>query len=106
MPLTGLDLARGLGESHFTARLLSARAFATNVRGDPAGAARDNAEALRLSRQAGDRLHAGKLLCNLSDCELWTVTLMPPAATWPSRSTSPATSTPPIAPSSRLSTWA
>ena len=68
----GLDLARRLGQPHLTARLLSARAFATNVEGDPAGAARDNAEALRLARQAGDRLQAGTLLCNLSDYELWT----------------------------------
>ena len=68
----GLGLARRLGEPHLTARLLSARAYATNVEGDPAGAARDNAEALRLSRQAGDRLQAGTLLCNLSDYELWT----------------------------------
>ena len=42
------------------------------MRGNPAGAARDNAEALRLSLKAGDRLQAGTLLCNLSDYELLT----------------------------------
>jgi DNA-binding CsgD family transcriptional regulator len=68
----GLGVARRLGETHLTARLLSARGFATNVQGDPAGAARDNAEALRLFRQAGDRLQAGTMLTNLSDFELWT----------------------------------
>ena len=41
------------------------------MQGDPAGAARDNAEALRLVRQAGDLLYAGTLLTNLSDYELW-----------------------------------
>ena len=67
----GLGLARRLGELHLTARLLSARAYATYVAGDPAGAARDHAEALRLFRQAGDRLQAGTMLGNLGDYELW-----------------------------------
>jgi ATP/maltotriose-dependent transcriptional regulator MalT len=55
-----------------TARLFSARAHATNVAGDSAAGARDNAEALRLVRDAGDQLQAAALLCNLSDYELWT----------------------------------
>ena len=66
----GLGLARRLGEPHLTARLLSARAYATNVEGDHAGAARDAAEALRLFRQAGDRLRVGQMLGNLGYYEL------------------------------------
>jgi len=68
----GLGLARRLGELHLTARLISARAYAANAEGDPAGAARDVAAALRLFRQADDRLHVGVMLNNLSDYELWT----------------------------------
>ena len=69
----GMGLARRLREPpHLTGRLFSARAYAANAEGDPAGAARDVAEALRLFRQAGDRLQAGAMLCNLSDYELWT----------------------------------
>jgi predicted ATPase/DNA-binding CsgD family transcriptional regulator len=67
----GLDLAR-LGALHLTARLLAARSFATSVAGDPAGAARDAGEAVRLSRQAGDQLLAGRLLGNLGYLELST----------------------------------
>jgi len=66
----GLDLARRLGELHLTARLLSARSYATYAEGDPAGAARDTAEGLRLSRQAGDRLQMGSMLGNLGYYEL------------------------------------
>jgi hypothetical protein len=55
----GLGLARRLGEPHLTARLLSARAYATYIDSDPAAAARDAAESLRLFRQAGDQLQAG-----------------------------------------------
>jgi predicted ATPase/DNA-binding CsgD family transcriptional regulator len=73
----GLDLARRLGEPHLTARLLSARAYATYSDGDPAehgdggsaGAVRDAAEALRLFRQAGDRLQVGVMLGNLGSIE-------------------------------------
>jgi predicted ATPase/DNA-binding CsgD family transcriptional regulator len=68
----GLGLARRLGELHLTARLIAARAYATNAAGDHAGAARDVTEALRLFRQAGDRLMVGQMLGNLSDYELWT----------------------------------
>ena len=67
---SGLGLARRLGEPHLTARLLSARAYATYVEGDHAGAARDAAEAVRLFRQAGDRLQVGTMLGNLGNYEL------------------------------------
>jgi tetratricopeptide (TPR) repeat protein len=66
----GLGLARRLGELHLTARLLSVRSTAVYVAGDQAGAARDTAEALRLFRQAGDRLRAGALLGSLGVLEL------------------------------------
>ena len=46
----GLGLACRLEEPHLTARLLSARSHATYAAGDPAGAARDQAESLRLFR--------------------------------------------------------
>jgi predicted ATPase/DNA-binding CsgD family transcriptional regulator len=66
----GLGLARRLQEPHLTARLLSARSYATYAAGDPAAAARDTAEALRLSRQTGDRLQVGSMLGNLGYYEL------------------------------------
>jgi predicted ATPase/DNA-binding CsgD family transcriptional regulator len=66
----GLGLARRLQEPHLTGRLLSARSYATYAAGDPAVAARDTAEALRLSRQAGDRLQVGSMLGNLGYYEL------------------------------------
>ena len=66
----GLDLARHLGEPHLTARLLSARAHATSVAGDHAGAVRVAAEAVWLFRQAGDRLQVGQVLGNLGYYEL------------------------------------
>jgi tetratricopeptide (TPR) repeat protein len=53
-----------------TGLLLAARAGATYVAGDPAGAARDAAEALRLFGQAGDRQEVGAALCNLGYYEL------------------------------------
>ena len=65
-----LGLTRRLQETHLTARLLSARSYATYAAGDPAAAARDTAEALRLSRQAGDRLQVGSTLGNLGYYEL------------------------------------
>jgi predicted ATPase/DNA-binding CsgD family transcriptional regulator len=65
----GLGLAR-LGEPHLTARLLSARSYATHVAGDPAAAIRDTAEALQVSRQVGDQLQMGALLGNLGYYEL------------------------------------
>ena len=68
----GLGLARCLGEPHLTARLLSARSFALDVEGNPAGAARDAAESLRLFRLAGDRLEAAAMLGNLGSIELST----------------------------------
>jgi hypothetical protein len=68
----GLGMARRLGEPHLTARLVAARAYATNADGNPAAAARDVAAALLLFRQAGDRLQVGVMLNNLSDYELWT----------------------------------
>jgi ATP/maltotriose-dependent transcriptional regulator MalT len=67
----GLGLARRR-EPHLTARLLSARAHATYVTGDHAGAARDAAEALALFREAGDQLQVGSLLGNLGNYELST----------------------------------
>jgi DNA-binding CsgD family transcriptional regulator len=72
LPLTesGLGLARRLGEAHLTVRLLSARSHATYIEGDPAGAARDIAEALWLARQADDRLQVGSILGNLGYYEL------------------------------------
>jgi len=66
----GLSLARRLGEPHLTGRLLSARAYATYVEGDHAGAANDAAEALRLFRQAGDGLQVEAMLDNLASIEL------------------------------------
>ncbi|HMD92464.1 MAG TPA: hypothetical protein VKG80_07455 [Trebonia sp.] len=66
----GLGLARHLGETHLTARLLFARSTAAYVAGDHARAARDAAESLRLFRQAGDRLRAGALLGSLGAIEL------------------------------------
>jgi predicted ATPase/DNA-binding CsgD family transcriptional regulator len=66
---SALGLAR-LGEPHLTARLLAARSYAMYVARDHAGAARDAAESLRLSRQAGDRLQAGQMLANLGTYEL------------------------------------
>ena len=74
----GLSIARRLGAPHLTARLLSARAFARYIDADPAESsdaypaesARDVAEALQLSRQAGDRLHVGSMLSNLGNYEL------------------------------------
>jgi tetratricopeptide (TPR) repeat protein len=68
MAESGLDLA--LAELHLTGRLLSARAYATYAAGDTAGAARNAAEALRLFRQAGDRLQVGTMLGNLGTYEL------------------------------------
>jgi hypothetical protein len=53
-----------------TARLLSARSFASYVAGDDAGAARDAAESLRLFRQAGDRIRVGTMLGQLGYIEL------------------------------------
>jgi DNA-binding CsgD family transcriptional regulator len=50
--------------------LLAARAAATYVDGDPADAARDAAESLRLFRQAGDRLQVCAALGNLGYFEL------------------------------------
>ena len=67
---SGLGLARRLGEPHLTARLLSARPYATYAEGDHADAARDTAEGLRLPRQAGDRLQVGSMLGNLGYYEL------------------------------------
>ena len=67
---SGLGLARRLREPHLTARLLFARSYATYAAGDPAGAARDTTEALRLARQAGDRLQVGSMLGNLGYYEL------------------------------------
>jgi predicted ATPase/DNA-binding CsgD family transcriptional regulator len=69
---SGLALARRLGEVHLTARLLSVRFTAAYVAGDHAGAARDAAEALRLFRQAGDRLRAGATLGSVGVIELST----------------------------------
>jgi tetratricopeptide (TPR) repeat protein len=66
----GLGLARRLRDPRLTALLLSARSFALNVAGDPAGAARDAAESLRLFRQAGDRNLVGTTLGNLGNYEL------------------------------------
>ena len=66
----GLGLARRLGEPHLTASLLAVRAFAVDVEGDHAGAARDGAESLLLYRQAGDRLQVGTMLGNLGYAEL------------------------------------
>jgi non-specific serine/threonine protein kinase len=74
----GLSIARRLGLPQLTARLLSARAFARYIDADsadsldtyPAESARDVAEALELSRQAGDRLHVGSMLSNLGNYEL------------------------------------
>jgi non-specific serine/threonine protein kinase len=68
----GVGLARHLQDPHLTARLLSARSFALNIGGNPADAARDGAEALRLFRQAGDQLQAGTTLGNLGNYELST----------------------------------
>jgi predicted ATPase/DNA-binding CsgD family transcriptional regulator len=66
----GLSLARRLQEPHLTGRLLTAQAFALNIGGNPADAARDAAESLRLYRQAGDRLQVGTTLGNLGNYEL------------------------------------
>jgi DNA-binding CsgD family transcriptional regulator len=66
----GLGLARLLGEPRLTARLLSARSYAMYFKGDIAGAARNAAEALRVSRQGGDRLEVGQMLGNLGNYEL------------------------------------
>ena len=72
MPLIerGLGLARQLGETHLTARLLAARAFALDLEDDRAGAARDAAESLQLYRQVGDRRQVGTMLGNLGYVEL------------------------------------
>jgi DNA-binding CsgD family transcriptional regulator/tetratricopeptide (TPR) repeat protein len=70
LPLIESGLARRLGELHLTVRLLSARSYARYAEGDPAGAARDTAEGLRLSRQAGDRLQVASMLGNLGYYEL------------------------------------
>jgi predicted ATPase/DNA-binding CsgD family transcriptional regulator len=67
---SGLGVARRLGAPRPIACLLSVRASATNAQRDHAGAARDAAEALRLFRQAGDRLQAGRLLGNLGYYEV------------------------------------
>jgi ATP/maltotriose-dependent transcriptional regulator MalT len=67
---SALGLACRLGEPHLTARLLAVRASATYGAGDPAGGARDAAEALQLFRRAGDRLQAGAVLGNLGNYEL------------------------------------
>ena len=69
----GLGLAPRFGEPRMTARLLSALAHATNLEGDPASAARDNAEAalrifaegrtldlVRAAHQALQGLQAGR----------------------------------------------
>jgi DNA-binding CsgD family transcriptional regulator len=66
----GLDLARRLGALHLTGRLLSARAHATNLEDDPAGAARDALQSLQLYRQTGDQRAVGVGLSNLADYEL------------------------------------
>jgi len=66
----GLGLARRLGEAHLTARLLLARSFATYVAEDDVGAVRDAAEAVRLFRQAGDRVQVGTTLGYLGAYEL------------------------------------
>jgi DNA-binding CsgD family transcriptional regulator len=66
----GLGLAGSLGQPHLTGRLLTARFYARNIDGDLANAARDAAEALRLFRQAGDRLQAAATLGNLGYIEL------------------------------------
>jgi non-specific serine/threonine protein kinase len=65
----GLGLAR-LGEPYLTGCLLWTRSYAKAREGDHAGAARDTAEALRLFRQAGDRLQVGATLGNLGYYEL------------------------------------
>ena len=68
----GLGLARQLEEPQLTARLLAARAFALDVEGDHAGAARDAAESVLLYRQVGDRRQVGTMLGNLGYVELST----------------------------------
>jgi len=68
---SGLDLARRLGEPPLlTGHLLSARLYAAYAEGDHAGAVRDAAEAVRMFRQAGDRLQIGQMLGNLGTFEL------------------------------------
>jgi predicted ATPase/DNA-binding CsgD family transcriptional regulator len=67
---SGLGMARHLGEAHMTGRMLTARAHATYLDGDIAGAARDTADALRLFRKTGDRAQLGMLLGNLGSIEL------------------------------------
>jgi len=67
-----LSLARRLAEPHLTGRLLSIRSYARYAAGDTVGPARDAAEALRLFRQAGDRIHVGATLSNLGYYELST----------------------------------
>ncbi|MGO9164331.1 MAG: LuxR C-terminal-related transcriptional regulator [Streptosporangiaceae bacterium] len=67
---SGLDLASRLQQPHLTARLLSDRAGALHVGGNPVGAARDITEALRLFRQAGDRWQVTMMLGNLGYYEL------------------------------------
>jgi non-specific serine/threonine protein kinase len=67
---SGLGLARHLAEPHMTARLLSARSYATDARGDYAASVRDAAEGVRLFRRAEDRMRAGTMLASLGYYEL------------------------------------
>jgi predicted ATPase/DNA-binding CsgD family transcriptional regulator len=71
----GLGLARRPGAPRLAADLLAAdllaaRTYARNAQGDHAGAAREASEALRLYRQAGDPLQAGRMVGNLGSVEL------------------------------------
>jgi DNA-binding CsgD family transcriptional regulator len=50
--------------------LMSARLYARYAQGDQAGAAQDAAESLRLFRQAGDQVQAGRVLGNLGYLQL------------------------------------
>jgi ATP/maltotriose-dependent transcriptional regulator MalT len=66
----GLGQAASLGRPHLTGRMLTARFYARYIAGDPVDAVHDAVEALRLFREAGDRLQAGATLGNLGYIEL------------------------------------
>jgi predicted ATPase/DNA-binding CsgD family transcriptional regulator len=66
----GLGLALRLQKPNLTGLLLCTRSFAMHLAGDLAAAIRDAAEALLLSRQAGDRLQVGQMVGNLGSIEL------------------------------------
>ena len=67
---SGLDLTRRLGDPVLAARLIAARAYAAYVDGDNTAAIRDAADAVQLSRQAGERMQTGAHLSNLGLYEL------------------------------------